>query len=261
MSVFLERVRSGHLKPDRESVVVVDKLGLLGTRQLLELLQQQCGFQVVAAGDPRQYQSIKAGPVIDLLCRALGSEVVPELLTTLRQQTERECETSLMLREGQAAEALARKREDGTAQLVPGGARQAAERGAALWQARQAANAHDPSYTLTVSAPTNAEARAVASAICEGKRGAGELGPDQVVLDACDQNGVAYALSLAVGDRVRLFDRVNSACADKSRGLIGNNGSVLEVRGADRAGDHAAQCLVPGRRGALGHAAGPERHQ
>ena len=232
MSVFLERVRSGWLKPDRHSVVVVDELGLLGTRQLLDLLQLQKrhGFQVVAVGDPRQCQSIEAGPVIDLLRRALGPDVAPELLTTLRQQTERERETSLMLREGQAAEALARKREDGTAQLVPGGAREAAEHVAALWQARRAANAHDPDYTLTVSAPTNAEARAVASAIRERRQAAGELGPDQVVLDACDQNGVAYALPLAIGDRVRLFDRVNAACADKSRGLIGNNGSVLEVR-------------------------------
>jgi hypothetical protein len=54
--------------------------------------------------------------------------------------------------------------------------------------------------------------------------------PDRVVVDACDQSGVAYALPLAVGDRVRLFARTNAAYADHRRGIIGNNGSVLEVR-------------------------------
>ncbi len=99
-----------------------------------------------------------------------------------------------------------------------------------LWAARRAANAHDPNYTLTVSAPSNADARAIGAAIRERRRDAGELGPDQVVLDACDQNGVAYSLPLAAGDRVRLFARTNAAYADRSRGIIGNNGSVLTVR-------------------------------
>ncbi len=49
------------------------------------------------------------------------------------------------------------------------------------------------------------------------------------MLSACDQSGDAYDLPLAVGDRVRLFARTNAACADKSRGILGNNGSVLEV--------------------------------
>ena len=57
-----------------------------------------------------------------------------------------------------------------------------------------------------------------------------QLGPDQVLLQAADQTGSEYDLALAVGDRVRLFDRVNASYPDKGRGIIGNNGSVLEVR-------------------------------
>jgi ATP-dependent exoDNAse (exonuclease V) alpha subunit len=89
--------------------VVVDELGLLETRQLLSLLRVQVdtGRQVVAVGDPKQCQSNEAGPVIDLLRRALGAEAVPELLSTVRQQSARERETSLLFREGQAAEASA----------------------------------------------------------------------------------------------------------------------------------------------------------
>lgn len=48
-----------------------------------------------------------------------------------------------------------------------------------------------------------------------------------------DQMGAQYDLPLAAGDRVRLFARTNAAYADKSRGIIGNNGSVLEVRRRD----------------------------
>jgi hypothetical protein len=231
-SVFLDRVARGQVRLDRNSVVVVDELGQLGTRQLLGLLRVQAasGCQVVAVGDPKQCQSIEAGPVIELLRRALGAEAVPELLSTVRQQSARERETSLMFREGRAAEALALKRDDGTAQLVPGGYREAVEHVANLWAARRAANAQDPDYTLTVSAPSNADARAIGAAIREHRRAAGELGPDQVMLDACDQLGSTYALPLAVGDRVRLFARTNAAYADHGRGIIGNNGSVLEVR-------------------------------
>jgi hypothetical protein len=238
MSVFLERAEKQVYRLDRDSVVVVDELGLLGTRQLLELLrlQRQNGFQLVAVGDPKQCQSIEAGPVIELLRRALGPETVPELLSTVRQVTERERETSLMFREGQAAEALARKREDGTAQLVAGGYRETVEHVAALWQARRAANAHDPDYTLTVSAPTNTDARDISAAIRARRQHAGELGPDRVVLDAADQTGAAYQLPLAIGDRVRLFARTNAAYPDRSRGIIGNNGSVLEVREISAAG-------------------------
>ncbi len=238
MSVFLDRAGKGQVTLDRQSVVVVDELGLLGTRQLLDLLrlQRERGFQLVAVGDPKQCQSIEAGPVIGLLHRALGSEVIPELLSTVRQSTERERETSLMFRNGNAAEALARKREDGTALLVPGGYREAIERVAALWQSRREAKAHDPGYSLTVSAPTNVDAREIAAAIRVHRRAAGELGPDAVVVKAADQMGVSYDLPLAVGDRVRLFARTNAGYADKSRGIIGNNGSVLEVRRIDAIG-------------------------
>jgi hypothetical protein len=238
MSVFLERAQAGRLALDRDSVVVVDELALLGTRQMLDLLRLQAaqGFQLVAVGDPKQCQSIEAGPVIDLLRRALGREAVPEILTTVRQQTERERTASLLFREGRADEALAMKRDDGSAKLITGDYRQVVDGIAALWQERRAAHAGDADYTLSVSAPTNRDAREIGAAIRLHRRAAGELGRDQVVLSAVDQTGETFELPLAVGDRVRLFARTNAAYPDRSRGIIGNNGSVLEVRGIDGTG-------------------------
>ena len=58
---------------------------------------------------------------------------------------------------------------------------------------------------------------------------AAEVGPDQAVLRAVDQIGIIYDLPLARGDQIRLFARTNASFTDGRKGIIGNNGSVLEV--------------------------------
>jgi conjugative relaxase-like TrwC/TraI family protein len=237
LSVLLDRAEAGQLHLDRKSVVVVDELGTVGTTNMARLLKLQsaAGAQVVAVGDPLQCQSIEAGPVIDLMRRALGAEQVPELLSTVRQQTARERETSTMFREGRAAEALDRKQADGTLLIVPGAHRDAIERVADLWAERHQVHAADPDYRLTISAPTNADARAIGAAIRERRRATGQLGPDKMTLPAIDQLGATYELPLAVGDRVRLFANT-SASRHGRRATLGRNGSVLDVLGVEANG-------------------------
>nr|WP_304621616.1 MobF family relaxase [Roseomonas sp. KE0001] len=229
---FLKAAQEERIVLGRNSVVVLDELGQVGARQMLALLRLRArhGFRLVAVGDDKQCQSIEAGPVITLMRRALGPEAVPEILTTRRQQSEREQQIAGLFRAGRAAEALELKREDGTAEVVPGGYGEAVQRVAALWRARREAHAGDAGFTLSVSAPTNADARAIASAIREQRRAMGELGADCVSLLATDQTRSEYTLTLAPGDRVRLFDRVNARLLSGGRGNIGHNGSVLEFR-------------------------------
>ncbi|WP_426960335.1 MobF family relaxase [Muricoccus radiodurans] len=233
---FLERVQSGRVTLTPRSVVVLDEVGRVGTRQMLHLLrlQQRDGFRIAAVGDDRQCQSIEAGAIIDLMRKALGEKAVPQILSTVRQRTEREREIAGLFREGKAGQALAKKREDGTAELVPGGYREAVERVAALWQERRdAGQATASGYAVTVSAPTNADARAVSLAIRARRREAGEVGPDLANVPATDQAGATYSLPLADGDRVRLFARTRATFADEAgrrrSANIGDNGSVLEV--------------------------------
>ena len=232
LAPFLRAAESGDLALDRSSVVVVDELGLLGTAQMLELLRlrERHGFQLAAVGDPLQCQSIEAGPVITLLREALGREAVPELLTTIRQQTEREREITALLRNGKAEPALAMKREDGTAELVAGGYREAVQRVAALWWARRDVNRDNPRFSLSVSAPTNADAREIGSAIRALRQAAGEVGPDALKAKAIDKDGQAFDLQLGPGDRVRLLARTNATLAGGKHGVIGDNGSVLDVQ-------------------------------
>lgn len=230
IAALLARAKAGKLHLDRTSVVVVDELGQVGTAQALGLLRLQDvhGFSIVAVGDDKQAQAIDAGNTIGLLRKALGTEAVPELESTVRQLCDRDKETSLMFRRGDAAGGITRLREDGHAMLVPGGHRHATEAVADLWEARQHENAGRQDYTLTVSAPTNSDARTISSAIRERRRKAGTVGADQVTVKATDQNRAEYDLPLAIGDRVRLFARTPAAFGGKG-GNLGNNGSVVQV--------------------------------
>jgi len=235
LSVFEQAAAKGEIALSSRSVVVVDEMGLLGTRQGLKLLhlQQQYGFRMVWMGDPKQLGSIEAGPIIELSRRALGAEQVPEILTTQRQQTERERTIAGLFREGKAAEALAMKRQDGTAQMVPGGHPEAIERVAELVKERLTANAEDQRYSLTVSAPTNADAHQLGVAIRQARRELGQVGPDRMTVTAIGQGGAEYPMAIAAGDKVRLF--VSTRTVD-AFGSIGRNGSVLTVLEADKAG-------------------------
>src|SRR5581483_6016695 len=87
LTAFLYGVQKGHIKPDRNSVVVVDEIAQIGTRQILDLamLQRKHGFQIVGLGDPRQCSAVESGNTIKLFRHALGAEQIPEILETIRQ--------------------------------------------------------------------------------------------------------------------------------------------------------------------------------
>ncbi|HEX3576903.1 MAG TPA: MobF family relaxase [Rhodopila sp.] len=230
IAALLHRAERGKIALGRNSVVVVDELSQIGTAQALKLarLQDKHGFTIVAIGDDKQAQAIEAGSTIRLLRKALRNQAIPALESTVRQLRERDKETSLMFRRGDAAGGIARLREDGHAVLVQGGRRHAIEAAADLWEARHKANAGRDNYTLTVSAPTNSDARAISTAIRDRKRKAGKLGGDEVRIEATDQNGARYEMPLAVGDRVRLFARTHASFGGKG-GNIGHNGSVVAI--------------------------------
>jgi len=232
---FLRAVQFDKVRLDHKSVVVVDEISMLGTRQLNDILiaQKRYRFQLVMIDDPKQMQSVEAGPVIGLLRRALGEDSVPELSSSVRQRDAEERETALMLRNGQTAEAINRKEANGTLRIVPSGYREALVHIAELWEQRRAANHDRPGFTISVSAPTNAEAHDISLAIRERRRILGEIGQDKIAIDATDGEAVrSHELALAVGDRIRLFKRTDAKFTGTATvGNIGRNGTVLEVAG------------------------------
>jgi TrwC relaxase/AAA domain len=230
---FLRRAAQGEYELDQRSVIVVDEIALVGSRQMLDLarLQGRHGFQLVMLGDPKQSQSVEA-PAIGLLTNALGPDAIPEILTSARQKLERDRETTLLWREGRAAEALERKMEDGDLLLVAGGRAATIRRIAAHWQERRQEGEH-----LLVVVPTNEDVRDVGLAIREQRPRAGDLGDDLVVIRSIDRNtGQVHDMALAAGDRVRTFERIYDADAVGRRRPIANNGDPLEIRSADTDG-------------------------
>lgn len=239
---FLKSVEKGRIQLGPKSVVVVDELSLLGTRQLNELLrsQKEHGFQIVAIGDPKQMQSVEAGPVVDLLRKGLGEKAVPVLETSVRQVEKEERETTLMFRNGETAAAVQRKAENGTLRVAPGGYDDAVQSVVSLWQQRREANADRERYSISISAPTNHDAHQISIAIRAKRRELGELGADRINVPAISQGGAnarTYDLPLAEGDRVRLFERANARFLDTNKGgNIGRNGTVLEVAKIEKEG-------------------------
>jgi hypothetical protein len=232
VAAFLKAAERRQIALDAKSVVVVDEVGLLGTRQLNDILalQKRAGFQLVMLGDPKQMQAVEAGSVIGLLRRALGNDAVPELGSSVRQKDSEERETVLMFRNGQTDAAIQRKAANGNFQAIPGSYREVIEKVAALWQERREANRDRPNFTITVSAPTNAEAHDISLAIRAHRRAAGEIGVDKMTIAATDGQGERSSMALAEGDRVRLFRRMNATFAETGHsGNIGQNGTVLEV--------------------------------
>jgi hypothetical protein len=232
---FLRSLKKGRIKLDAKSVVVVDELGLVGTRQLNDLLRARMahGFQIVAIGDPKQMQSVEAGAVIDLLRRALGDGAIPTLETSVRQVEKEERETTLMFRNGQTAAAVQRKLNNGTLRVAPGGYEEAVQSVVTLWQQRREANADRKRFSISISAPTNPDAHQISIAIRRRRRELGEIGDDRITVPATSGRGAdarKYDLPLAEGDRVRLFERTNARFFDTNTGgNIGRNGTVLEV--------------------------------
>lgn len=234
LSRLIRRIQSGQIALTDRSIGVVDERGLIGTYALLELVQlcAQHGFSIVATYDQLQAQTIDAGGVILLLQRVLGETAVPSPERSVRQRRRRDRATALLFRPSNAAAAIARKRADGTITLAPGRHADAVRRVAALWEDRIRANRNRSGYTLTVNAPTNSDARAIAREIRARRRRIGQVGIDVITRDAAGQAGIPFAPPLAVSDRVRRLHSVKvTAEGALHRRNLGHNGTVTCVTG------------------------------
>lgn len=165
------------------------------------------------------------------LRRVLPKASLPALLTTIRQETRRGGEIAGLFRDGKAAEALAMKREDGTAMLIRGDEGQVVDRIAGFYiPRRDLLLGSGDRRGITISVLTNADAIDISQAVRARLKARGEIGNDEVVYPAIDQRSETYDLPLATGDRVRLF-RQTAAIIDGKRGIIGDNGDVVEIVG------------------------------
>ena len=230
---FLSRVEEGRVSLSRNTVVIIDEVSQVGPRSFLKLLELQAehGFAIKGLGDQEQCQAIEAGDTIEILRRVLPKEAMPELLTTVRQETARGRKIAGLFRKGETNEALAMKREDGTAWLVGGDQDQVIEHIADLYMRRRdVLRSSGSKRGITVSALTNEDAADISRAIRERLKARGEVSENERIVKAINQGGQTYDLALATGDRVRLYKKTY-ALIDGRPGFIGSNGAVVEVAG------------------------------
>ena len=226
---FVSRVEKGTLAIDSSTVVVVDEVAMLSTRQLLQIAEITTarGASLVMVGDPEQTQAVEAGNVIRLLEQALLDRI-PAILTSIRQRAERDRETADLWRQGRGDEALARKAEDGNLHIVAGGTKATVAKAAELWQERIESHRADDGYSLVAMTETNASARTLSIAIREKRREAGDIGPDLVTVRATDGHET-YDMPIARGDVVRLFTRVFDANTPGRDHVLAANGETVTV--------------------------------
>jgi Ti-type conjugative transfer relaxase TraA len=212
----------------RNDVLVIDEAGMVGTRQLAQVLEvaQKAHAKVVLVGDPEQLQAIEAGAPFRGIAAQHG---VAELAQVWRQRLEWQREATGQLACGQTRPALAayqgqhgivavERREDARAALL------------ARW-ARDAKL--EPQGSQLVLGFTREEVKALNDSIRLLRQQTGKLGESQVIGTAQGKK------EFAVHDRVRFLRNEKSlGVKNGSLGTVqGINGGVLSIKldGAERA--------------------------
>lgn len=254
LTPLLASIAAGDWMPTRNTVLVVDEISQVAPRAMLKLLeiQAQTGMTIKALGDREQAQSVEAGDAVELLMRALPEAERPIINSTVRQTRAEDREIAGLFREGLAGDALAikRGRGDGSARLLGGDQDQVVAQIADHYMARRdALVAAGSKLGITISAPTNEDVAEISLAIRERMKARGEIGADETRHRAIDQRGEKYDLTLATGDKVRLFRRT-AAVINGKHGFIGSNGDIVTVAGRTDDG-----LLLRDRKGNLGRVA------
>lgn len=204
---------------DTRTVLIVDEAGLIGSRQMADLLRHadEAGAKVVLTGDPQQLQAIDAGGAFKAIATRTGAS---ELQTVRRQEEAWQAEATKQLAGGEAARAI------GT-YAANGGIIQHDDKGAAAAATVDAwANLEKnrPGTTQIMLAPTRKDVAALNDAARDIARDNGQLGDDREIITATG------AQDFASGDRL-LFTRNDKALDVKN----GSLGTIESIEGEGRA--------------------------
>lgn len=211
---LLDELRSGKTTLGGRDVVVVDEAGMIGSRQMAELLERAAEAQakVVLVGDSRQLQPIDAGGAFRTLSNELGAA---RLTGIQRQKEEWARENVLSFAMGRSAVAL----------------KSFTERGLVTWSSDRQASAErlvkdwargssvEPQASQLMLAGTRAEVAQLNELARQSRLSTGEL--DKGVAVATSQGGREFS----VGDRL-LFLRNDKALGVKN----GTLGTVESIR-------------------------------
>lgn len=197
-----ERLRLGHETLDAKTVLIVDEAGLVGSREMRDLLQAvaDAGSKLILCGDRRQLQAIGAGSGLSLVAHAVEASRVE---TIVRQREAWAREAVRAFGEGKADEALQTFNERG--QLVEvDGPRAAVTALVDRWLDDVRARPQD---SMLLIAKTNAQVGELAREVRERLKATGVLNGTEVEFAAATPSGHTSNMALMAGDKIRFLAR------------------------------------------------------
>ena len=231
---LLNAIDTGEFRPDAKTVLVVDEISQIGPRPMLELLE----LQAENRHDHQDARRSRTGAVDrrgrhDRAPETRSAEVRHARGADRRPPEKRprpqDRRPLPRRRSGNSPRDEARGRYG---KLLEGDTDQVVRQIADLYIERtDALKSQDPSYGVTITTLTNAEAADISRAIREQLKARGEIGRDEATYKAVvyrSEKREFFDLPIATGDRLRMY-RKTVAQIDGKRATIGNNGDIVEV--------------------------------
>lgn len=221
---LLAQIKAGQHVLDRNTVLLIDECGQVGSKTMNELLTvvAQTGAKLILVGDREQLQPINAGPALKILSTVLSPTRVD---TIVRQREQWARDAAQAFAKGNAAAGLKAYEDRG---LLTGCAGAEATIRAAVDRYMEAQRqAPDKSHLLI--AKSNKTVRALNAEIRSRMREAGLLtGPDHDIT-AGDASGRSFRLHLAVGDKIRFGIRQDKIGDGVINGTVGQIEAIEEL--------------------------------
>jgi conjugative relaxase-like TrwC/TraI family protein len=215
---LLARISAGQHILDRNTVLLVDECGQIGSRSMNALIAAaaKAGAKVVLVGDREQLQPISAGPALKIVSSVVEPTRVDKII---RQREKWSQDAARAFAKGKASTGLEAYAERG---LLTGCAGAEATIQAAVDRYMEA-HRQAPNEKHLLIAKSNKTVRALNAEIRSRMREVGLLaGPDHVIT-AGDSSGRSFQLSLAVGDKIRFGirqDRIGNGVINGTVGRI-----------------------------------------
>ena len=216
-------IEQGDLRLSNRTVLVLDEAGMIGTRQMAELVQkcEEAGAKIVIVGDTNQLQPIEAGAAMRAVAERIG---MAELNEVRRQTSQIDRDIAADFRHGRAGEALAKL--DALDRLHISADMSHARAGAV--QSFLADRAEGKTSLLI--AATRAEVHSLNSQVRAELQAAGQVQRDGVVA----KTAVGYR-EFSSGDQIVFSEKFAFGLkGDQSKEVInGSTGRVVETREVD----------------------------